>query len=535
MADTLHDDTTAASEPPGSPLESVLAELKQAIWGRRAILGDIMRKHGGKLLFEYARDFMDVNKAVPLDPFKPELINVAEELITARLGADVGKKAAKQLKKLALVSTADHHAPIDHPFWVNANIISGIPYAANPDPDIFSLIVFSFASVSINNASGYPRGILFHGQNDKDSALIRLPILPDKLKMSVIYGTRAFTREDLQKAEQTLRQRTKDGDIAPERAQAILEILEREFGNEDVLGAPDLSTQITKINYRLWPQLFHARRGDALKTQDFPQLIYLDIETLVSELFLRRHLTENTLLHRLLFDIKYRTLAVERFDGIPGGFSSTKDWGTFLFWALDDKMHRVRLELEGNRLVSKTRPELSVDLTPEAIALALREKRIFPGMLLCYLTISLYYGMKCLGGFCQVHDLTMAKEMWGKYLRDVGEPAQEAEALVPIQTKELGGDGMVLSYMRTPHGDLVPATGIDMILDDTDTRFANYVELSKHVRLSEIMDPMLPEMYTVLYPFPDRDPRLSTITPEQILNDTGLGERLLSEFEHLHN
>ncbi len=312
------------------------------------------------------------------------------------------------------------------------------------------------------------------------------------------------------------------------RRAGISGFLEEYYGAPDVLAAPDLSSQITKINYRFWPKLFHAAKGEA-PGRPMLDLIYLEIETLVTELLLRRHLNDNTLINRFLFSEDYRRLNLEHFDGIAGAFSKAKGWGTYMFWAIDKNLHRVRLELEGNRLVSKEQPDLSVDFTPEAIAKALKEKRIYPAMLLCYVMVSLYYGMKCLGGFCQVHDLTVTKEAWEKILRKVGEK-KEADALGPIQTKELGGDGMVLSYSRSASGDeMFPATGIDMYLSEKDTGVEKYLQRSKTVTMQEMMNPMLPEMYTVLYSADERKPELLKVTPEQVLRETGLQEKLLAE------
>ena len=96
--------------------------------------------------------------------------------------------------------------------------------------------------------------------------------------------------------------------------------------------------------------------------------------------------------------------------------------------------------------------------------------------------VSLYYGMKCLGGFCQVHDLTIMKVAWASLLREIGENG-EADALEPVQTKELGGDGLVLSYMKTLTNELVPATGIDMLIEPNgDQSYEHYLALSKKSR-----------------------------------------------------
>ena len=45
--------------------------------------------------------------------------------------------------------------------------------------------------------------------------------------------------------------------------------------------------------------------------------------------------------------------------------------------------------------------------------------------------------------------------------------------------------------------------------------------------MSEMIAPMLPEMYTVLYPIQERDPSLLVETPEDIFKQTGLAQKLL--------
>lgn len=504
-----------------------MENIKQAIWKRRPILGEIMQKHGGKLLSRYSEDFMDVNPAPGLDHRKPELIAMVQELVTGRLGAEVGKGVARQLTKLPLVSTADHHSINQHPFFLNAEIISGIPLYEHPDPEIRYLIAFSFASVSVNNQSGFARGILFNGGINGSSNLIRLPVLADKYKMSVVYGCKPYTREDLTKAENELLKKERAGSIALGKAEKVRVLMEEFLGSESALTASNFCSQLTRINYAYWPKLFHGpNHGPVVSDRKVPDLIYLDIETLVTQTLLRHHLgNASSLLHRFLFDPAFRPLILKYFEGIPGAFSKEKDWGTFLFWGFDDKAHRVRLFLEGNKLIS-TNKDLSIELTPDAIEEALHSKKIFPSMLMCYLLVSLYYGMKCLGGFCQVHDLTLCKEAWVKLLLEIGEAA-DADAAFPVQTKELGGDGLVLAYLRTATGSTVPANGFDMMLNEGDTSFDHYVELSKRVTLSDMMAPMLPEMYTVLYSEQQRDPALLTVTPEEIFKAVGLEEKLV--------
>jgi hypothetical protein len=343
-----------------------------------------------------------------------------------------------------------------------------------------------------------------------------------------VYKTRGFTPEDISRVKADLERKQKEGRLSAERATGVMELIDRFFATDDVYACSDLSSQITRINYKLWPHLFHsaADATDAAADVPLPSLLYIDIETLVTRLLLKKHLSDtSSLVYKFMFDPAFRTIVLRDFDGIPGAFSSTKGWGTHYFWGIDAHHHRVKLHLIGEELVSAD-GELKISFTPTGIADALKEGRAYPAMLLCYLMVSLYYAMKCLGGFCQVNDLTMSKAAWQKLLREVGETA-EADALEPVQTKELGGDGMVLAYVRTADDHLMPASSFDMILNKNDTSVRRYLDRSKHVTLTEMMNPLLPEMYTVLYSSDERRAEMLQKTLEEIVIGTGLREKLL--------
>ena len=478
-----------------------------------------MEKHGGKNLFAYSRDFLDVNASPLLDARKPELIAIVRELVAERLDEDTADSVAKQLMKRALVSTTDHHGPIQHPFFLNANIISALPYKQAQDETLQNLVVFSFASTSLNNASTFARGLLFHGGMNGSMNLVKLPIYLDKEKMSVVYAARKFTQQDLDRAHGELDKKVQAKQVTEARARKVHDVLSTYFGDADVSEADDANQQFTKINFKMWPALFK-------NSPNLPNLIYLDIESLVRRLLLRHHLRNDSLIHRMMFDQNCRALFLKHFNNLHGAFSVENKSGSVLFWGIDPNGHRVRLMLNENTLQSED-GNMKFELTPAAIEEALRSRKIYAGMALCYLVVSLYYGMKCLGGFCQVHDLTVIKDAWSQLLKELGEHA-EAEALVPVQTKELGGDGLVLAYTKTRDGDIVPATGIDMILEETcDTSYEHFLALSKTVTLEEMMQPMLPEMYTVLYSAEERDNMLACLLPDQIGKSIGLQQKLV--------
>lgn len=507
---------------PGPDKANVLEPIWKEIWTRRPILGEIMQKHGEKNLFEYTKDFLDVNKTPILDTRKEELFVVVREMAVARFGEKVADELIEQLRRMPLVSTTDHHATIQHPFFLNANIITALPSSEMADW-IKYLVVFSFASTSLNNASAFAKGLIFHGDKKGSQSLAKISIFSDKEKMAATYNTRPFTQVDLDKALDQLKNKERAGEVSSERAEGVRDIFKNYFMTEDVLNAPDACTQLSKVSYKIWPQFFYPFQ------QGVPDLIYLEIETLVTEVLIRYHFNNpDSPIYQMLFNSEYAPLVLKHFNGIPGAFHFTeeKKWGTYLFWALDEKNHRVHMHLDedGNNIASDYRTCV-FPMTPEGLTEGLRSKKMFPAMFLCYLVVSLYYGMKCLGGFSQVNDLTYTKDAWSNFLREIGR-ADEADAIAPIQTKELGGDGMVLAYLKTDSGDLVPATGIDLLLEDADMPFSRYVDLAKAIRFKEIMAPMVPEIYKVLFTSEERKPEYLVHTPEQIMEFTGLQDKI---------
>ena len=490
-----------------------------------------MRRHGSDWLYDYARDFMDINKIPRLSARQPQLIGVARELLAARLGDTVADGVAEQLAHFPLVSTADHHSPIQHPFWVNSNIISSLPYADWKQEHLKYLITFSFAAVSLNNSSGYPRGVLFHGKANGEGPMLRFPIMPDREKMATVYSARSFTRAELDRTKAEIVKKERDGEVAPGRAALINNLIEKYFGLPQALAASGISAQITHINYWLWKDIFHPDKNEsaAVAARPAPDLIYLEIETIVTELLLRYHLkNENSLIHQVLFNSARAALAKNHLNEIPGAFSTEKNWGTHFFWGLDEKGHRVRMFLNNFNSLRSADGEFEYLWTSEGVAGALRAKRIFPGMALCYIIVSLYYGMKCLGGFSQVNDLTMTKSAWQKLLRAVGDN-EEADAVEHVQTKELGGDGMVLAYLEDREHRITPGSSFDLILHEESTTYDKHIELAKRVSLSDMMAPMLPEMYAVLYSQPERDPALTAVTPEAIIAAVNLHDKIFDK------
>lgn len=500
-------------------LKNLFLELRGTVLNKRPVFKKILDKFGKKTVFEYSEHFLFVKPVPAFEARRPICIEIIRQELEKRLGSEVADDVAAQLTEKPLVNTTDHHAIIDHPFFVNTDIIASLPYRDNKDVKMSYVVVLSFASVSLDNPSGYPRGIMVHGGDYGEGPMIRLPIMADRMKMKTVYGMDPYTREDLNRAISLLGNRQKAGLLSENRKNRITSFINEYLGKEDILSAPDFSTQITKINYDIWPEFF-AQGTEPMR------LIYLDVESVVKEILLKRILPNPAhLIHKLLFDPVARDAFARNFENIPCAFSYKTDkriyYGTFLFWGRDDKGYRVGFE-----------PSDSNYLTPESVEAGLRDKRIFPSTMLVYTIISLYYGLKCLGGFSQVHDLTEMKHAFIKTLEELG-MKDDAVNAADAQTKEFSGDGIVLAYHKNAKGNFTPSTGIDLMLSEDKLSYDDYETLAQCVYIQEMIGPLVPEMYQVLFPSYNRDLKFSILTAENIMKSTGLNKRLRSLFSKL--
>jgi hypothetical protein len=189
----------------------------------------------------------------------------------------------------------------------------------------------------------------------------------------------------------------------------------------------------------------------------------------------------------------------------------------------EGKKYREQLWKEGNFLVTEDK-KYRVELTPEALKKAIEAREIIPSTMLNYITLSFYYGLKCLGGFSQVNYLTFMKNAYIKMQADRGN-YRSIEVCARAQTKELVGD-VNAAFLRTPRGELLPATGIDLILYGHKDSWSSFIKQSKTITVEEALNPMMPELYKIIYSEGERDSELLALTAEDITRHTQLREKI---------
>ena len=486
-----------------------LASVWQPVYDRHPVLKNIVDSYGDRSVFEYVQSF--------LTPFpqaeetrREEWLSVFQDLLTERVGSEMAREVTEQVRAVPLVSTADHHSPLDEPYWMNANLIHSLVHLPEAHPTYN--VCLSFASVSLNNALGYPRGLLLHEEGKMlregipsyrfypEAKLLRLSLFPDKDKMATTYGFRPYMTEDVQRLLNGVDLKVKEGLISVDAGVRLRAWISEEFMDDKIMSLKDYPSQITALNAKFWPSYFEPEsRAHA------PRVIYLEIETLVTELLLRVHLQKpDSLFYKFIFDSAWQSAFLKEFEGVHGAFCSHDEDGTYYFWGLDEKGHRVRLFLRDGELSSMERT-IVVPMTAEGVSEALRTKKIFPCMALCYLMMAFYYHVRCMGATSQIRDLTRTKERTINVLRQMGENA-EADALTPFPTQDLIG-ALSLDAMKLPCGDRVLPTGLDILLHG-HLSFETIIARSKRVTLKEAMLPYVKDLYNDFcrdLPFPLQD------------------------------
>lgn len=444
-------------------------EISQKVFAKRPGLAENLVNHGHKTLLEYSRQFLQHQSDVA-PARKQQFIAAIKSETQSVLGGDAAQKLARQLENFYAVCTTDHMGFLNHPYFLNTNLLCALKHQGSA---LEYWPVLASAGVSLNNSS-YPRGLQFHSLNNGRLKLNSFSFSPSAYRQSSVFGHKSLGSDAVKKFRDFLFSRL----ARSVSKKIILDLV-------DIYAAipPEFeffSQQITWLNHKIFPNFFPPG-------QKFLNLAYLSLENIAAVL-LQHHLKEFTEIHQLLFDAEYTEKVSRMFDGIPGAFSSRENKGSFLFWGLDKHTgRRVRLFYDKDGL-SSADGKVLFRLTPEIIAQGLTEGKLMPTNFLSLILIAGYYGVRCLGGFSQTTYLPL---MLGKYNELFALPAKR-------EWHPLCGDFIFADIQA---GESVSAlTGMDIFLYKHLYDFDKFYELSQTITLEQVMSRSMPLFYDILYP-----------------------------------
>lgn len=416
-------------------------QIKKTVLEQRPVLRKIISEHGKENLRTY---FAGSENRTIVDPKRKEQL-VEEVYLMARelYGEEVAAGARQELQQEYHVSTADHHGPLFHPFFLNGNLMRGL---ANKERGLKNIFVFSCANVSLNNSS-FPRGLLYADRGK----FMHLPIFSLKYRHVPVEAAPAYGLPELNGLLDTVRRKKPQ----------LLEIAEKIYADPKVLKLGSYADQVAVTNNSLWK---------LMPLQQDMELIYLTEESLVARLLIKYHLNADTQIHRLLFDSRWRS----EFDAYSQG--------TFYFWGIKNGK-RLKLRLQGDKLISE---EYALNLEPDSVRRALVKGEIILSTALALIILSFYYGLKCGGGFSQPDYLSTMKQEYRKIAADFG------ETIADVQTDFYSSDfGLQM-------GTEYQLTATEFLLGDRRLLDEKLKENFESVALEDLLDLLMPEFIKII-------------------------------------
>lgn len=447
---------------------------------------DILRQYGNQDLEEYARCFRE-NPAEPMQP-REDLLHIVRRQSMELFGESLAEALVSKLEKTPVILTANHHGVDYHPLYVQGALVFALPELLNSvsSPKKNVVPILSFGSVSLNNAT-FPRGILLHPSQDCACrrSYQKVSVFPDHNKHAMVSFTPAFTREMVQKARASTLCLHQRGAISDQIAVELDDILENEYLSEKVLKQDCFSSQVSLLNLKLWQRVLGPRLGAGT-----PAIIYLEIEKIVSELLQRDMDSDLSLGGRVLFDKALRNHLLTSLNGQSGCWDLTqKHKGTFFFWAIDPRDRRVPLEFteEGGRtwLVGQDAhgTDYRFSMTPAKLKQALADRKLLPGMFLCFLATAFARGMRCFGGPWQTTYLPAIQAGLVEALRGTSGYGTWAEQVASVPTANYVS-GMTVALAR--NGDSLCAAGM-VELSTSNGLGREDIELLRTLQVEKVM------------------------------------------------
>jgi len=475
-------------------MNSDILNLKTEVFAKQKILAKIYAKHKERGLLEYIGSWQ-ISKPIAESG---GLFAQMQKLLLRVYPAELTSGALEQIGQNPLVSTIDHHGILNHPFFINSNLIysqrAGLKY----------LICLSTAGVSLNNSS-WPGCLLVTGQ---DGLIRRFSFFSDKIKNHAVLAAKSFKASDVKRLEFHI----KIADfLTKDEKGRLLGLIQEIFRDPGLFEFNDFSGQAAYVSAALWQKIFPAA----------PKLLYLPLEELVNELIINEITPrEGHILHKLFFTPSGWDIIEKYFQGSLGAFSAGHK-GSFLFWGVDGKGRRIHLARQKDKL---HHDDFTVSLSAKSVVSGLQTGKLYSTSLVCFLVL-LYYNVTCLGGFNQVNWLTNIKEKFADLLTGIGEKDLAARILsVPTENFAEGS----LAFGINRQGQIYKPALLDLFLREDKSLYEKYRQLASLETLGESIGAQLPEIYKVITPFSERNGGLSGVTEGDILNQNGLANKIKS-------
>ena len=431
--------------------ELISLPLLAPLWSRLPHLPPLLRQWGDAPLGHIAAGFAkNPSGQAGQQTVSSALLAAARSITAPVLGDAAAGALAHRLSANSSILAANYHGVECFPEMVQAihffalgDLVSE-PLEADFGPVI---PVLSCSSVSLQSQT-YPRGLMLSRRDAEGIAHVHLPFFSSALQDVMASRSPALTMKQLRAMRALWLHKGRPPLLRWER-EAVDAIMDGHVLRPDVLDQPTFGAQVTRVNASLCAERYSQTRH--------ANVIYLEMEALVTRLLGQDLEDEGSVMHRILFDPQVRALVLDTLAGVRGcwrteainglALGRTGRAGTVFFWMADEKGRRCPLRLcvtpSGNAGLGFG--DTCIPLRPEALRDALATGNIIPSLFTSYMSLTLDHGLRCFGGIflaeylpAMIRGVAAAMEAVGSPLR-VHLPDQCLAALpLTVQIEDMG-------------------------------------------------------------------------------------------------
>ncbi len=402
-------------------------EMRESILNRRPNFKKVIDTWGEKTLLEYFTQNFE-NLSEPSEDFLRALFIETELLF----GDKIATQTVEAMREKKWVNTADHHGLLCHPYFYAASLARSHKDVRGSNQVTLTL---PFSSISLSNDS-FPRGFFFH---NAEGILEKIFFKSLKDRRLPVYALPAMKRAEFEHAVRHVQTIP----LGPDAKKRLMSFIDSFRTSDSLWKQTTYGAQLTLMNAVLWNNLFGANRGS---------FVYLPIENIVVRLLLEKHLVTETPIYNVLFDESWREEYLQELYG-----AEHEHRGTEFFWYIDyARMTSRPLVVQGNTLTTKE-GDVTLALTPESIAEALRAKALMPSTALMMVLLQGAEGVACGGGPNQLEYLETYTTVWSALTK-------KHKREIHIPNTQILSEATPLFHIKNDRGHVEPASLIDVFL-----------------------------------------------------------------------
>ncbi len=440
------------------------------------VVSRTIKRQGQTSLLNYVKNLMAQNPS----PFqsRQDLLDIVAAQVRPLLGKSIASVIVRDLEAHPFILTANHHGVDFFAQSVQGSLIFSLPRFETGN-SASTIPVFSFGNIPLNNLT-YPRGVLLYNINgyNLDKMPIKLPIFSNRQKRDMVSAASAMDQGMVKRAQTRFDALVREEKICPTLNNSIRVLFNDTYAAPEVLQQPSYSLQATKLNHSVWRRLFQSGTK-------YPEMVYLEIEKIVTDLLIKDLHNPESLAHIVMFEPSIRKRILSKLDGDRACWDtkmldqrlkadqkklrSLHGGGTHLFWGIDSRRRRIPLSLihhNGGKAVlsgiDDSGKKLEVPFEVERIVEALQRQQLLPSLFTCFLVTAFARGMVCAGGYFQAAYLPIMQRAVREALEEQNGYGDVAQVLSnTVSDTYLSGMQAVMKKIRTNH--LVPAGPVEIM------------------------------------------------------------------------